>query len=500
MCAKIYVVASAALIVMACSDSGSKTGPSKVLSSLTISGPSSIAPGATGTFIATARFSDGTSADYTSNVGWSSTNLDVLTPGAGGHAIGHDVGEAVITATDRLGKTSASANVMVVPAGTFRLTGRVLSGGTPLAGATVSITSGTGTGATTTTDSDGQFRLYGVAGIVQVQVVDLKYNPLQQAVTVTDQTVADFMLTPASTPPSTTPPSPSPPSPTPPSPTPPNQTGGFELSGVVTGDDGRVLSGATIHVNFQPAGGGHFIGVSTVADPTGRYDVTFNAVQGGYLEGATALVFTEASGYENEYRWFRPVSAAGLQTLNVHPRAIRQITAGDATSVTVTPDDTACVNNVQDFPGLGPDYFCRTVRVVAPSSGLLTIEAVPVQDGQPTPQVETEFASGNGEDMGNPRSITVAGGQVVKVNIELLSGLPAQTFELKTSMAAQETSVVRTKTRARSFEVSQLLATSVVFKSVASRNCNVKVPIVISSPSRRVTGPAMRSPLTIVPL
>ncbi len=316
--------------------------------------------------------------------------------------------------------------MMVVPAGTFRLTGRVLVGGTPLAGATVSIAFGTGTGATTITDSDGQYRLYGVAGVVQVQIVDLKYISLQQSVTVSNNTVADFTLTP----------SPTLPSPPPSSPTPPNQpTGGYELTGVVIGDDGRVLSGANIHVNFQPGGGGHFIGVSTVADAAGRYDVSFNAVQGRYLEGATALVFVDADGYENEFRWFRPTSAAGLQTLDVHPRAIRQISAGESTSVTVTPDDTLCVNNAQDFPGLGPDYFCRTVRIVASSSGVVTIEAVP-QDGQPRPQLETEFTTASGEDVGNPRVMSVTAGQIVKASIELLAGLPAQTFELKTSIAA----------------------------------------------------------------
>jgi len=433
MCAKICVVASATLLVMACSDSGSKTLPSKVLSSLAISGPASIAPGATGTFVATARFTDGTSADYTNNVGWSSSNLDVLTPDAGGHAVGHTLGEAVIKAADRLATISASANVMVVPTGTFRLAGRVLDGRTPLAGATVSITSGTGTGTTVTTDSDGQYRLYGVAGTVQVQVVDANYNRLQQSVTVTDQTVADFTLTRAST------------LPPPPPPPPPNQATGFELTGVVVGDDGRVLSGANINVNFQPGGGGHFIGVSTVADATGRYDVTFDAVQGKYLGGATALVVVDAGGYENEYRWFRPVSTSGAQTLDVHPRAIRQITAGESTSVTVAPDDALCVNNAQDFPGLGPDYSCRTVRVVAPSSGLLTIEAVPAQDGQPKPPVESEFVTASGEDMGNPRTIAVAAGQILKVSIELRSGLPAQSFELKTSMATSATSGARSR-------------------------------------------------------
>ena len=75
MGAKICIVASATLFVMACSNS--VTGPSKVLSSLAISGPSSIAPGATGTFVATARFSDGTSADYSTSVTWTSTNTNV---------------------------------------------------------------------------------------------------------------------------------------------------------------------------------------------------------------------------------------------------------------------------------------------------------------------------------------------------------------------------------------------------------------------------------------
>jgi hypothetical protein len=424
MGARICVAAAAAFFVMACSNAGSGTGPSKILSSLTVSGPSSIAPGATGTFVAMAHFSDGTSADYSNNVGWSSTNLDVLNPGVGGQAVGRNVGEAQIKATDRLATTSASANVMVVPTGTFRLNGRVLSGTTPLAGATVSIASGTGMGATTTTDSDGQYRLYGVAGVVQVQVVELKYNSLQQSVTVTNNAVADFTLTPTPAAPSPTPPSPSPPS---------QQSSGYELTGVVIGDDGRVLSGATIYVNFQP-GGGHFVGVSTVADGTGKYDVTFNAVQGGYLEGATALVFADADGYEAEFRWFRPASASGLQTLDLHPRAIRQITAGESTSVTVTPDDTPCINNAQDFPGLGPDYFCRTIRVMAPSSGQLTIAASP-QDGQPTPVVETEIIPGSNEDLGNPRTLTVAAGQIVKVNVELRSGLPAQSFQVTTSLA-----------------------------------------------------------------
>lgn len=214
------------------------------------------------------------------------------------------------------------------------------------------------------------------------------------------------------------------------------QQAGFELTGMVTGDDGRVISGTKVIVNFQPSSGGHFIDASTTTDSTGKYDVTFDAVQGRYLEGATALVSVGADGYESEYRWFRPTSSDRPQTLDLHPRAIRQVTAGETASVTVTPDDTPCINNVQDFPGLGPDYFCRTVRIVTTTAGQLTIEAAPVQDGQPRPELETEFVSATGESLGNPRVMTVAAGQVVKANIELLAGLPAQTFALKTTIAS----------------------------------------------------------------
>lgn len=213
------------------------------------------------------------------------------------------------------------------------------------------------------------------------------------------------------------------------------QHSGFELTGTITGDDGRVLPGATVYVNFQPTGGGHFIGTSATADSTGKYDVVFDAVQGAYLEGSTALVLAGPDGYEYDYRWFRPSSPDRLQTLDLHPRAIIRINAGDTASVTVTPDDPPCINNTQDFPGLGPDYTCRTIRIVASATGMLSVEAVP-QDGQTTPQLETEIVGGTDEDLGNPRVMNVSAGQVIKASVELLAGLPAQTFQLKTSIAS----------------------------------------------------------------
>ena len=127
------------------------------------------------------------------------------------------------------------------------------------------------------------------------------------------------------------------------------------------------------------------------------------------------------------------------QTLDLHPRLVTQITAGDSTTVTVSPGDTPCINNVQDFPGLGPDYACRIVRIVAPADGDLTIEAVPTQPGTSIPLLESEIVptTSSGccnEDLGNPRTLTVAAGMVVKASVEILAGPgSSQTFILRTT-------------------------------------------------------------------
>ena len=108
--------------------------------------------------------------------------------------------------------------------------------------------------------------------------------------------------------------------------------------------------------------------------------------------------------------------------------------------VTVAPDDTLCVNNSQDFPGLGQDYVCRSVRVVAPSDGIMTLEALPTQGGAHPPlEVETVGVSPCcSERMANPTSIQVTAGTEVVVHVEMLLGsTTSQSFTLNTSMARQ---------------------------------------------------------------
>ncbi len=221
------------------------------------------------------------------------------------------------------------------------------------------------------------------------------------------------------------------PSPTPAT-IPPGTLRSFELTGAAVGDDGRPVPNAAASVYF-----GRDPRPKAVTDEMGRYHVNFDAAQDGYVRRLqiTAAVYLDVDGYERYFRWFRPTGADPHQTLDLHPRLIRQIAVGESVSVTVAPDDTPCLNNVQDTPGLGPSYVCRPVRVTVPAAGVLTVEAVPADPRASRPLLEME---GPGEldccYLGNPLTMPVTAGMVVKINVELLEGLPGQTFILTTTI------------------------------------------------------------------
>lgn len=116
---------------------------------------------------------------------------------------------------------------------------------------------------------------------------------------------------------------------------PTSQVVAYELTGIITGDDGRRIADARVSVNFQPAPGATFTWVPAVLDATGRYSAKFSAMPGGYSLRSTAQVVVTATGYEGEYVWFRPTTTDPQQTLDVHPRLIHQISAGESVDVTV---------------------------------------------------------------------------------------------------------------------------------------------------------------------
>jgi hypothetical protein len=177
------------------------------------------------------------------------------------------------------------------------------------------------------------------------------------------------------------------------------------------------ISGATVSINGR---------YRTTTDSSGNYSVSF--LDGG---SNSNILYVYTNNYESDYRYIRATSQ------NVHLYRIVRITAGDSTVVTIAPDDSLCVNNVQDIPGLGPDYVCRGVTVVAPSNGVMTLEAVSTQGGaRPPLEVEASVSPCCSERIGNPTSIQVTAGTEVGVSVEMLSGsTTSQMFTLTTSMA-----------------------------------------------------------------
>jgi hypothetical protein len=186
------------LLIGACDDS--PTTPSRppgdptVLVDLTISGRDTIAPGETVQFTATAFYGDGSTRNVSNEVAWRTGNQSVLLVSATGAATGRDVGETQIQVS--LGtRSSVISEVIVVPAGTYRLTGRLTEAGSSLmvVNARVEVTAGIGQGLTTT--AHGIFRLYGVAGDVEIRVTADGYQEHRQRIRVTGHVSVDFSLT-----------------------------------------------------------------------------------------------------------------------------------------------------------------------------------------------------------------------------------------------------------------------------------------------------------------
>jgi hypothetical protein len=167
----------------------------------------------------------------------------------------------------------------------------------------------------------------------------------------------------------------------------------------------------------------------TLTDATGRYRLT------GRVYGAGSdYVWASAPGFEPDYRF---ISAARNGVQDFRPNPIERISAGQAVRLIVDPGDTLCVNNVQDSPGLGPSYVCRTIRVLAPANGMLTIEVV-ASDGGERPLVEVETTNATvccHERLGNPTALPVTAGIEVRVSVELPWGSTAsRAFVVNTSI------------------------------------------------------------------
>jgi len=194
---RALVVATAAVVAGLAVNCGSHpTGPTGGPVGLTIIGPPDIAPGQVVAFVARAAMSDGTTEDYTRKVTWTASPPTVLTITSDtGLATGQSVGEAAIRASTQSGSNRCCTTQItktVLPPNTYRLTGNARESGLPVQGAAISVLSGVGAGLSTTTDNGGAYRLYGVAGDIQITFRKAGYDDIVKSFTAIQNDVLDF--------------------------------------------------------------------------------------------------------------------------------------------------------------------------------------------------------------------------------------------------------------------------------------------------------------------
>ena len=191
--AAVFVIAVAVAVAAEACDGSSPNRPAfrplaptpdpSVMTHLTIDGPGSVPPGGTAQFTATAHYQGGSIRDVTREATWRSADPSVLAVDPGGLATGIARGETSMTvAFDN--RTAVRQDMIVLPAGTYRLSGLVTDSGLPVAAATVRVTRGEGSGLTAATGFDGRFRLYGIGTDVEMRATKEGYLEAIQEVRV----------------------------------------------------------------------------------------------------------------------------------------------------------------------------------------------------------------------------------------------------------------------------------------------------------------------------
>lgn len=144
-------------------------------------------------------------------------------------------------------------------------------------------------------------------------------------------------------------------------------TSPFHLTGIATDDDGRPVASATVTLTHEDGTGLPVSSLSSVTDGAGFYHFDFDARP--YLELPPFIIASVRAESPVHERFVTAIHIPGSGGQNVsqnlHLYRITRITAGESTVVTVVPGDTNC--------GFSDELTCRTVRVVVPTDGLLTL-------------------------------------------------------------------------------------------------------------------------------
>ena len=189
-------------LVAACDDNRSPARPGPppgvvppdlpAVARIELSGPRTLAPGQTASFKATAVFADGSSADVTAKANWYCNRF--LRIDAPGRATGSERGDATITA--EFNRATSVMDVVVVPEGTYRISGVV----------SVAAATGVVPGAKvevldvperleTFTSAEGRYVLFGVPGKSRIRITRPGYVTIEETIQLQDHRSVDFVAT-----------------------------------------------------------------------------------------------------------------------------------------------------------------------------------------------------------------------------------------------------------------------------------------------------------------
>jgi hypothetical protein len=177
------------------------TPSAPVVVSVEIVGPSSVPPEGSAQFAAMLRLSNGvTKQGGSAEVRWRTSQAAVLQVNADGVAkASSQLGDASLTASVQVPSgrgtvtRSATREVVVVPEGTYRLTGLVTEAGPPatsVIGVRVEVVGG----ASALTGSDGRYRLFGVPPDADIRVAKPGYESQLQHVQLATHATQNFAL------------------------------------------------------------------------------------------------------------------------------------------------------------------------------------------------------------------------------------------------------------------------------------------------------------------
>ena len=163
--------------------------------SVTVSGPSALAPGQSAQLTATAVGNDGTTRDCTGSATWSTGMGGYVTVTSGGRVTAVREGPASVQATCNGVYGSLSINVTAGP--TYVVSGTVRDEHGPLAKGYLQVTGGVNANVTVHCDSTGHYRIDGlVAGTLTLLAAAFGefYNPASVTLQLTKDTTQDFTL------------------------------------------------------------------------------------------------------------------------------------------------------------------------------------------------------------------------------------------------------------------------------------------------------------------